>query len=230
MKEGDDALWFVMTFDAVNINYPRIDHFVVGCHTLAEAKNDMQSQLGVIMPDGGKHPMMSTHNALLQAGGDIYFELIAIDPDAPPPVRVRWFSLDDPATQNHFEKRPRALCWVVSVSDLDELVAKSPVDLGEILSVSRGDLSWRLTVPEDGHLPMDGLLPAFIEWPDGQNPCHRMADMGVRLQHITISYPEPEQISKLFATLEIDGLANIVAGEKALRFEISTPHGDVILD
>ncbi len=166
---------------------------------------------------------MSTHNALIQAGGDTYFELIAIDPHAPPPGRKRWFSLDNPATQAYFESRPRALCWVVSVRDLDALVAKSPIYLGEILSSARGDLSWRLTVPKDGHLPLDGLMPAFIEWPDGQNPCHRMPDKGVRLNQITISSPEPDQISDLMMSLGVSHLAHIVEGATGLRFDMTTP-------
>lgn len=209
---------------------PQIDHVVMGCQTLDAGRADLESRLGVSIPDGGKHPLMSTHNALIQAGGDTYFELIATDPHVPPPDRKRLFSLDDPATQACFENRPRALCWVVSVRDLDALTAKSPIHLGEVLSLSRGDLSWRLTVPKDGHLPLDGLLPAFIEWPGGQNPCHRMPDKGVRLNQITISSPEPDQISDLMMSLGVSHLAHIVEGAKGLRFDMTTPHGAITLD
>ena len=68
-------------------------------------------------------------------------------------------------------ERPRAL-WVVSTDRLDELVANSPVELGEIVTFVRGERSWRLTVPKDGHLPEGafcqpllnghlGLIPAL---------------------------------------------------------------------
>ena len=53
--------------------------------------------------------------------------------------------------------RPRALCWVVDTDDLDALVANSPIDLGEVIHLSRGDRTWRLTVPKDGSLGEHGL-------------------------------------------------------------------------
>ncbi len=219
-----------MTANILHSLQPQLDHIVMGCCDLADAKADIETRCGVSVPDGGKHPMMSTHNALMQAGGNTYFELIAIDPAAPAPDRRRWFSLDDPATEAHIAARPRALCWVVGVRDLDALKAISPIDLGRILNVTRGDLHWRLTVPDDGHLPTGGLLPAFIEWPDGKNPCHNMPDMGVRLNQITISTPEPEVIADLMAACGVSGFANIVKGKKGLRFDMTTPYGMVTLD
>ena len=87
----------------------------------------------------------------MQAGKESFLEILAIDPDAPPPGRARWFSMDDPATIARLAERPRALCWVVGTEDLDAIVTASPVDLGEIIYLTRGDRSWRLTVPKDGH-------------------------------------------------------------------------------
>ncbi len=214
----------------IHYTYPKIDHIVMACCHLSEGQAELQSRLGIAIPDGGKHPMMSTHNALIQAGGDIYFELIAIDPEAPPPDRPRWFSLDDPKTHAHIDTKPRALCWVVGVHDLDAFAAQSPINLGRILSLSRGDLRWRLTVPDDGHLPMGGLIPAFIEWPDGKNPCKHMPDNALRLNQITISSPEPHQMTELMTVLGIDGLANVVKGSAGLSFDVKTPKGRVILD
>ncbi|MBL6782864.1 MAG: VOC family protein [Alphaproteobacteria bacterium] len=209
---------------------PKIDHFVMGCHHLAAGQAELQARLGIAIPDGGKHPVMSTHNALIQAGGDIYFELIAIDPEAPPPDRPRWFSLDDPKTHAHIDIKPRALCWVVGVHDLDAFAAQSPINLGRILSLARGNLRWRLTVPDDGHLPMGGLIPGFIEWPDGKNPSQDMPDNALRLNQITISSPEPHQMTELMTVLGIDGLANVVKGSAGLSFDVKTPKGRVILD
>lgn len=59
----------------------------------------VQKTLGITMSPGGKHDLMSTHNCVMQAGNETFFELIAIDPDAPEPSRTRWLTLDDPATQ-----------------------------------------------------------------------------------------------------------------------------------
>ncbi len=139
----------------------RLDHVVIGAASLTEGAAALQASLGVALPRGGKHAVMGTHNCLAQAGGGSYLELIAIDPEAVPPGRPRWFGLDDPATLERLALRPRALTWVVATDDLEALVATSPVDLGEIVPLSRGDLTWRLTVPADGGLPEAGLRPAI---------------------------------------------------------------------
>nr|WP_300017286.1 VOC family protein [uncultured Roseobacter sp.] len=86
-----------------------MDHFAIGADTLEQGVADMETKLGVTVPRGGKHDAMSTHNCVMQAGNESFFELIAIDPNAPAdPGRVRWFTLDDPATQTRLKVRPRA--------------------------------------------------------------------------------------------------------------------------
>lgn len=166
----------------------------------------------------------------MQAGNESFFELISIDPEAPEPGRVRWFTLDDPGTQRRLDERPRALTWVVNTSDLDAVVATSPVDLGEIVDFARGDRSWRLTVPKDGSLPGEGLLPAFIEWSPGPHPSTGQQELGVQLQTIRLSHPEPEQFVSLLKALNVDHLAEVVKGEPGLSFALKTPNGAVVVD
>ncbi len=208
----------------------QIDHFAVAAASLEQGTDAMKSLLGVTIPQGGKHDLMSTHNCVMQAGNDSFFELIAIDPDAPPPSRTRWFTLDDADTQSRISERPRALCWVVNTSNLDEIVAKSPVDLGEVVTFTRGDRSWRLTVPEDGHLPGNGLLPAFIEWSPGPHPSAAQKDLRVRLIRIKLSHPDPDTLAEQLATLGVLHLAEIDQGEIGLSFELRTPKGNVTID
>lgn len=45
------------------------------------------------------HPQFGTHNRCLGMEDGIYLEVIAVDPEAPPPSRPRWFGLDDPSMQ-----------------------------------------------------------------------------------------------------------------------------------
>lgn len=86
----------------------KIDHFAIGADSLEQGIAAMKQQLGVDVPRGGKHDAMSTHNCVMQAGNESFFELISIDTDAPAdPGRVRWFTLDDPNTQSKLKKRPR---------------------------------------------------------------------------------------------------------------------------
>lgn len=208
----------------------KIDHFAIGAESLEQGVSEMEAKLGVTVPRGGKHDAMSTHNCVMQTGNESFFELIAIDPDAPAdPGRVRWFTLDDPATQTRLSQRPCALCWVVGTTDLDSVIAASPVDLGEALHLSRGDRSWRLTVPEDGSLPMGGLLPAFIEWSPGPHPSTVQKDLGVRLEKVKLSHPDPKKLIGILQALQVDHLAEVSEGDEGLSFDVSTPNGLVTL-
>jgi len=208
----------------------KIDHFAIGADTLEQGVADMETRLGVTVPRGGKHDAMSTHNCVMQSGNESFFELIAVDPDAPEPGRTRWFTLDDPATRERLRDRPRALCWVVGTDDLDAVIAASPVDLGEVVLFTRGDRSWRLTVPKDGSLAMGGLLPAFIEWSPGPHPSTGQQDLGVTLHKVRLSHPDPDTLRATLAALQVDHLCDVHSGETGLSFELSTPGGVVTLD
>ncbi|MEX0307418.1 MAG: VOC family protein [Ruegeria sp.] len=208
----------------------KIDHFAIGADTLAQGVAAMKDALGVEVPQGSKHDAMSTHNCVMQVGNESFFELIAIDPDAPDPGRVRWFTLDAPATQDRLNERPRALCWVVNTDDLDAVIAASPVDLGEVVHFQRGDRTWRLTVPKDGHLPGNGLLPAFIEWSPGPHPSTGQQNLGVTLAKVKVQTPDAARLKDMFEKLQISHLAEISEGPTALSFVLESPNGTVTLD
>ena len=207
-----------------------LDHIALGTADLKQGVSYLKTILSVEVPQGGKHPLMGTHNHVMRTGVDEFFELIAIDPNAPKPSRIRWFSLDDPDTKAHIAERPRALCWVVRTNDIDALVKKSPLDLGEAITVTRGDLKWRLTVPQDGSLGEGGLIPAFIQWPEGIHPAASQQDLGVKIKKITLTHPEPSYLQKQLAMLEIAHLAEVQEGSRALSFEVQTPKGVITLD
>lgn len=208
-----------------------IDHFAIGASSLENGVRTLKENLGVEVPNGSKHDAMSTHNCVMQSGNESFLELIAIDPDAPDPGRVRWFTLDDPKTTARLAERPRALCWVVNTNNLDEVVKASPVDLGEIITFVRGERSWRLTVPKDGHLPENALLPAFIEWSPGPHPSTAQQDLGVQLQQVRLTHPDPQSLTAMLKTLQVDHLATVQQGEQpALAFELSSPTGTTLID
>ena len=81
-----------------------LDHIVMGCQSLRDGVIQLSKTIGVNVPEGGKHPMMSTHNHLMALEKGSFFELIAIDETAPTPDRARWFTLDEPATQDHLSE------------------------------------------------------------------------------------------------------------------------------
>ena len=66
-----------------------LDHLVVVARTLDEGAAWVESRLGAALAEGGKHELMATHNRLLSLGPAAYLEVMAIDPEAPPPARPR---------------------------------------------------------------------------------------------------------------------------------------------
>lgn len=208
----------------------RIDHFAIGADSLEQGQAALENLLGVTVPRGGKHDAMSTHNCVMQTGNESFLEILSIDPDAPGPGRARWFSLDEKATRAKIAERPRALCWVVGTDDLDRVIASSPVDLGDVVDFARGDRSWRLTVPRDGHLPEGGLLPAFIEWSPGPHPSAGQQNLGVTLTSVVLSHPDPEKLNTMLRALQVDHLARVQRGPAALSFELDGPNGPARID
>ncbi|NBW06025.1 MAG: VOC family protein, partial [Alphaproteobacteria bacterium] len=77
-------------------------------------------------------------------------------------TRPRWFSLDTPQTEIKLRAGPRPLCWVWGVPDINYAVAACGYDPGRIITMTRDDLQWRLTVADDGGLAENGILPILI--------------------------------------------------------------------
>jgi len=164
-----------------------LDHLVVGAATLEEGVAWCERVLGVTPVPGGKHALMGTHNGLLNISSPhfprAYLEIIAIDPEAPPPGRARWFDLDQPTVREALARGPGLIHWVSRVPNLDAALANwrgEGVDAGEAVEASRGNLRWRIALREDGRRLRREALPVLIEW--GQaHPTDTMPASGVQL-------------------------------------------------
>lgn len=199
------------------------DHIAVAAGTLAEGVAAVEEALGVRLSGGGEHPLMGTHNRLLSLG-DLYLEVIAANPAAPPPGRARWFDLD------RFAGPPRISNWICRCEDLTAELAASPPGTGEVLALSRGDLRWRMAVPPDGRLPFDGAFPALIAW-DGPHPAPRLPDAGVRLTRLEIAHPKAPALRAALRGRIEDARVVIADGpEKHMRAEFTTPQGPRVLE
>lgn len=165
-----------------------LDHLVVAARTLEEGAAWLEARLGVEPLAGGKHAAMGTHNRVLSLGPSAYLEIIAIDPEAPPPARPRWFSLDDPALQSRLTGGPGLVHWVARAGDLAAARDRLGDRVGDLLDLERGDYRWRIGVPPDGALPEQGAFPTLIEW-RGPHPAQRLPDLGVRLEWLAIRHP-----------------------------------------
>ena len=142
--------------------------------------------------------------------------------------RKRWFSLDDDRTKQRLAQSPRPLTWVVAVDDIYNAASKCGYDAGKIVTMTRDDLEWMLTIAEDGALLEDGLLPAFIQWPGGCNPAKKLPESGTRLQRLTLQHPQPDAIGQIIDQLAIDGPVEVRSGPVNLIFEMQTNAGELV--
>lgn len=198
----------------------RLDHVALVARTLDEGCAHVARQLGVDMGPGGAHPAMGTHNRLLSLGADRYLEVIAVDPDADPPDRPRWFGLD------RFDDEPRLAAWIAATDDIEATLVDAHPDSGRATPLSRGELRWTISIADDGALPLDGAFPSLIEWPPGPHPAADMHDAGCRLRSLTIEHPRADEI-ELFTRDRLDpDLVEIRTGPNiGLAAEFDTPTG-----
>lgn len=206
-----------------------LDHIAIAAARLDDGVDWFERLSGLRVPLGGRHPVMRTHNAVMSLGGGTYLEIIAIDADAGPAPRRRWFGLDDPLLRQRLAADgPMLVAWVCRSADLDAALAASPVRLGEALAMSRGALTWRIAVPDDGALPLGGLMPVLIEWPPGPHACERMVDFGLRLERIVLRSSAPALLQERLASIGADGLADVrstQSGKPALEAILACPDG-----
>ncbi|MDO5613418.1 MAG: VOC family protein [Paracoccus sp. (in: a-proteobacteria)] len=189
----------------------RLDHIVIGCENLAEGAALLERILGRPMDDGGRHPMMGTHNRLLHLGGMEYLQLIAVDPAAPPPGRMRWYGLD------HFKGPPRTLGWVARD---EHFVAPRG---SSVIEMSRGTLNWQFTMPVNGQMPGHGTQPLLIRWSGGAHPCQMLPDHGFRLLRLQMTTPEPQPLSRIS-----DPRITLGFGQTELRILLQRPDQSMV--
>lgn len=198
----------------------KLDHITVVARNLEEGCAYIKDQLGIEMPEGGAHLQMGTHNKLLSLGDDVFLELIAVDPTVKSPDRRRWFNLDD------FKGDPKLATWVLATNDIEETLKQAHPASGQAVEVARGVLSWLISVPETGVMPLDGAFPTFIEWPEGSHPASGMADLGCRLVSLTIEHPEAEEILSLIGQKIDCGVTRILfSSEMKITAVIQTHEG-----
>ncbi|MEY2965434.1 MAG: hypothetical protein RLZZ228_1247 [Actinomycetota bacterium] len=190
-----------------------IDHLVIRARDLESGSAYVADALGIDLAAGGAHPAMGTHNRVTGIG-DAYLEVIAVDPEAAAPERARWFGLDELAD----DAPPRLHAWIARV---DEPV-ETP-ETGPALTLSRGDLSWRVTVRDDGHLPYDDAGPALIAW-DGSAPAPPQS--GARLISLIAVHPQPQPLRDALAAIDLAAPVSVQEGaEPAVVAAFDTSDG-----
>jgi len=215
-----------------------LDHLVIAAPDLDTGVDYVAATLGIAPTGGGTHARMGTHNRVLGMYGGIYLEVIAIDPDGTA-ERVRWFGLDSDLVQQRLRDGPFLLHWAARVerpADLSRWQAQYPDRLAPPIPMSRGDLHWRLTVPDDGALPAwrgeaasagEGLFPTLIQWDVSNYPGQSLPRQDLALRRLHGSHPHAELLRQGLAWIGAEHLIAIEQsdGVPLLRAEIETPSG-----
>jgi hypothetical protein len=213
---------------------------VIAARTLEEGASFIAAKLGVQTSEGGAHPLMRTHNRLLNLWGGAYLEVIAIDPAAAvtESPRARLFALDDPAFLKRLETGPQLVHWVARVDRpklLTRWQAQYPERIAPVVAISRGTNSWNLTVPDDGSFPAwqgsgDGLLPSLIQWDTARHPSASLPETGIAVKSLTGFHPRAHVLLEQMAWLGASHLMNVevTQGAPVLVAEFELPDGSIV--
>ncbi|SIT40738.1 conserved hypothetical protein [Paraburkholderia ribeironis] len=218
----------------------RLDHLVISARTLDEGTQYVADTLGIAPAGGGAHPLMRTHNRLLNLWGGVYLEVIAIDPHAASVAdggapRARLFALDDPATHARLERGPYLSHWVARVERPKRLSmwqTQYPQRIAPIVPMTRGDFTWSLSVPDDGSFPAwqgagDGVLPSLIQWDSARHPSSALPATEITLKALKAVHPQAELVSAQLRWLGAAHLLDLQStdGAAALVAQFETPGG-----
>lgn len=203
-----------------------LDHIVVVAADLSDGIAWTEERLGGTLPQaGGKHPLMGTHNRVMRLGAAAFLEVIAPDPEAADPGRARWFDLDHPPAT------PRLGHWLVRVPGLAAR-ADLPRVSGQVIEQRRGDLRWKISVPEDGHRPFGGVFPSFLDWEcdEAVIPPRAMPGGDFTLTALELHHPRAAQAEALLAPILRDDRVHWqTAPEIGLSARLQGPGGEVVL-
>jgi hypothetical protein len=217
-----------------------LDHIVIGTLDLESTAALLEEQWGAKFAGGGQHLGYGTHNRVMKLDSVadlscdgaqstsklVYIELIAPDPSQAEPIRPRLFDLDNPAMRAKLAERHRLIHFVARCNDMATALSSCGYNPGTPTAMTRGELSWSITLPNDGK-PAEGILPTLIQWPDMvKHPATKMADSGVSMVFFAVAAPQ-----LTIATLKATGLQFVPAQNPTtmLRAELVTPKGIVVL-
>ncbi|QRF58515.1 VOC family protein [Variovorax paradoxus] len=225
--------------------HAEVDHLVIAAASLAEGVAWCEATLGVVPAPGGAHPLMGTHNRLLNVASEAYprayAEIIAIEPGQAPsrPNTRRWFDLDDAELQAGLAQHgPRLIHFVARVPDARAAIQAlareehAQIDRGQLLEASRdtaaGRLEWQIAVRDDGQRLFYGALPTLIQW-GPVHPVDAMPASGLALRSLHATHPRAPALSAALSAIGLRAL-QVDAGPPNLVAVFDTPRGPVTLE
>lgn len=119
--------------------------------------------------------------------------------------------------------------------------APAPTRIPPVIPMTRGDLRWRITVPQDGSLPAwpaddadgtdgpatpgDGILPTLIQWDVSTHPSSRLPNQGLALRSLRARHPQAARLAEALQWLGGTQFVPEASTLAELSAEIETPDG-----
>ncbi len=205
----------------------KLDHLTVVAPTLLEGVDHVRTCLDIDVPFGQRHVYMGTHNHLLQLGGLIYLEIVAVDPKADPPNRARWFGLDRrEQVRRDWDAGRRLRGWVARTDNIDRVLAGREAIFGRKVALPTNEPSFDFAIPDDGSLPLGGSAPSIISRRGKSRSMASIADLGACLKGFWLDHPDPRSIETLLEDLAVDRPPVVTFGaEPRYRAQIETRSG-----
>jgi len=199
------------------------DHIAVTAPSLPLGLIHVQAQTGIVLPKGGEHPQMATHNAICRFTDNTYLEIITPNPAAQAPARPRWFNLDN-ITHSGLS------AWILRTDDIERciaLAAEIGIDLGTAMPLKRDTLHWRFSLRDDGSIPLGGSAPLIIQWDNkGPHPASNMPDLGMSLKQLTITTPKAAELRALLKCLGLETPPEVIQGDTTkISAALTLPNG-----
>ena len=127
--------------------------------------------------------------------------------------------MDTREVGERLEQGPTLLHWVARAKKGISLQSAGISEdiFGLVTPMQRGDLNWLITVPYDGHLPADGVLPTLIDWGGAPHPTTKLPDRGLKLVKLRGFHPRPEEVRGVLTKLGLEGVIELREGEVGLE-------------
>src|SRR3546814_12192051 len=71
--------------------------------------------------------------------------------------------------------------------------------------MTRGELQWKISIPADGRLAMQGIAPALIQWETDTHPAGGMPDAGCSLVRVEAFHSDVQAGRDLLEKIGFEG-------------------------
>ncbi|HEX6017231.1 MAG TPA: VOC family protein [Burkholderiaceae bacterium] len=203
----------------------RFDHFAYAGRDLDVLIERFERLSGVRPRLGGRHPGRGTMNALASLGGEVYLELLALDPSQS--------GQGDTSRRIDLLTQPCLFFYMLRGSRLEDArdtMRRHGIE-ADLFDASRqtpdgGMLRWRLLVPKADN-PFGMMTPNCIDWLDSVHPA-TTSIAGCSFEAFEMGHPEPDKLRALLADLGAD-IKLHRADRPFMRLAIGTPKGPLLL-